>query len=685
MPTLTEDLRFRGLIHQVTDEAILARLDRGGVTAYIGFDPTARSLHVGNLVQLVTLRRLQLAGNRPIVVAGGGTGLIGDPGGRDDERQLLSEAQLAANIAAVREQLARYLDFDESAGGTQAVLVDNATWLTKLTLTDFLRDVGKHFTVNQMIAKESVRSRLDRADGGISYTEFSYMLLQSYDFYRLHVDYGCEVQLGGSDQWGNITMAIELVKKLTGDQAYGVTTPLLTKADGTKLGKSTLTDEFVWLDRSMTSPFQLYQYFVNARRRRGRDHRCARSPSSPTTRSPRSRRSWRRIPPRGPPSAGSPTRSSRSSTPPADADAAVAASEALFDESVSDLDLATLESVTADAPSTRVGLRGRSSAGVRLVELLVTTGLCSSNGEARRAIEQGGVYVNNRRAERRRRHASLRPTSSTTATCCCAEASGTRTSSSLDEAVRSHGGGVCGGSLRRLCAVGLRQDRVAGGGGRQLGERGDLRAGGAVPHRGRQPGPRGHRGAPSGDARQHRLPRAATRTPTARTPTCSRPRTPSSPNLLSTALRRLRPRLGPVLHGRRQRRDARRRRPRARPRPRRPLRRGLPRGGSDRSPPRRARAAVTVLAFDTGADDARRRRLLWAMPAGHLRARLHRWRARPVQPDDPQPRRPGGDRAVRGRRSRSRSPREPTPCSRRAASPRSRCCVATSARSSVAS
>ena len=143
------------------------------------------------------------------------------------------------------------------------MLVDNATWLTALTVTDFLRDVGKHFTVNQMIAKESVRSRLDRADGGISYTEFSYMLLQSYDFYRLHVDYGCDLQLGGSDQWGNITVAIELVKKLTGDQTYGVTTPLLTRADGTKLGKSTVTDEWVWLDRRLTSPFQLYQYFVN--------------------------------------------------------------------------------------------------------------------------------------------------------------------------------------------------------------------------------------------------------------------------------------------------------------------------------------------------------------------------------------------------------------------------------------
>ena len=394
VPTLTEDLRFRGLIHQVTDESILARLDAGGVTAYIGFDPTARSLHVGNLVQLVTLRRLQLAGNRPIVVAGGGTGLIGDPGGRADERQLLTEAEVASNIAAVREQLVRYLDFDESAGGAAAVLVDNAAWLTTLTLTDFLRDVGKHFTVNQMIAKESVRSRLDRADGGISYAEFSYMLLQSYDFYRLHVDYGCDLQLGGSDQWGNITLAIELVKKLTGDQAYGVTTPLLTKADGTKLGKSTLTDEFVWLDRSMASPFQLYQYFVtldddavgtSLRMLTFVSHEEILELEAQLAADPAARVAHRRLAYEVVAFVHSPQ----------DADAAVATSEALFDESIADLDLAALEALTADAPSTTIA-RGELL-GMRIVELLSTTSMCASNGEARRAIDQGGIYLNNRR------------------------------------------------------------------------------------------------------------------------------------------------------------------------------------------------------------------------------------------------------------------------------------------------
>ena len=393
MPTLTEDLRFRRALHQVTDEAILERLDRGGVTAYIGFDPTARSLHIGNLVQLIMLRRLQLAGNRPIVVAGGGTGLIGDPGGREDERKLLSEAELASNIASVREQLGRYLDFTD--GPTGAVLLDNATWLAELRLIDFLRDVGKHFTVNQMIAKESVRSRLDRDDVGISYTEFSYMLLQAYDFFRLHVDYGCELQLGGSDQWGNITLSIDLVKRLTGDQAYGVTTPLLTKADGTKLGKSMVTNEWVWLDRQMTSTFQLYQYFVTQeddsvgqmlRTLTFLSHEEIESLETQITSDPSARAAQRRL-------AYEVVAFVHSS---ADADAAVAASEALFDESVADLDRATLEALTADAPSTAVG-REAILGGVSVVELLVTTQMCSSLSEARRAIDQGGIYLNNRR------------------------------------------------------------------------------------------------------------------------------------------------------------------------------------------------------------------------------------------------------------------------------------------------
>jgi tyrosyl-tRNA synthetase len=395
MPTLTEDLRFRGVIHQVTDEAIFERLDKGSVTAYIGFDPTSRSLHVGNLLQLVTLRRIQLAGNRPLVVAGGGTGVVGDPGGRLDERQLLGDADLASNIAAVREQLTRYLDFSEAAGERAALLLDNATWLRPLPLLEFLRDVGKHFTVNQMIAKESVRSRLERPDVGISFTEFSYMLLQAYDFLRLHVDHGCDLQLGGSDQWGNITMGVEYVRKITGDLTYGVTTPLLTKADGTKLGKSTLTDEKVWLDPSLTSPFELYQFFLNIedemvgamlRLLTFLEHDEILELERQATEAPAARAAQRKL-------AFALVAFVHSET---DAAESVATSEALFNESIASLDLPTLEAVTADAPSTTVG-KDALVGGLRVVELLSMTGVCASLGEARRAISQGGIYVNNRR------------------------------------------------------------------------------------------------------------------------------------------------------------------------------------------------------------------------------------------------------------------------------------------------
>src|ERR1700723_1444512 len=212
MPTLSEDLAFRGLIHQVTDPALLTRVDAGGMTVYAGFDPTADSLHVGNMLQLCTLRRFQLAGHRIISLAGGGTGLIGDPGGKADERSMLTKEVLGAYLEGIRPQLSQFLDL------SNALLLDNSTWLSRLTTLDFLRDVGKHFTVNQMVAKESVKTRFDRPDQGISYTEFSYMLLQAYDFMRLHVDHGCDLQIGGSDQWGNITLGVELVRRVCGDE-----------------------------------------------------------------------------------------------------------------------------------------------------------------------------------------------------------------------------------------------------------------------------------------------------------------------------------------------------------------------------------------------------------------------------------------------------------------------------------
>ena len=394
---LRDDWQFRGLVHQTTDDAILDRLSNGGVTAYIGFDPTAPSLHLGNLLQICTLRRLQIAGNQPIALAGGGTGLIGDPSFKAVERPLLTAEQIDANLVGIREQLGRLLDFSPSAGSAQALLLNNADWLTTISLTEFLRTVGKHFTVNQMIAKDTVKSRLDRDDVGLSFTEFSYMLLQAYDFLRLHLDHGCTLQLGGSDQWGNITIGTELVRKATGHSADGVTTPLLLRADGQKFGKSEGGNENVWLDASMTSPFALHQYFVNAddatapgllRFFTFLDHDTILELDEATRIAPQERRAQR-----------------------AAANAVVAlvhgdqaaanaqrAGEALFSEAIADLDEATLLQVVAEAPSSTWS-RHEFAEGVDVAELLVRCALANSKGEARRFLEQGGVYVNNVRVD----------------------------------------------------------------------------------------------------------------------------------------------------------------------------------------------------------------------------------------------------------------------------------------------
>jgi tyrosyl-tRNA synthetase len=244
--------------------ALLDAPARGGspLTVYAGFDPTAPSLHVGNLLQQCTLRRLQLGGHRPIALAGGGTGMIGDPGGKSEERNLLGPDDVERNLKGVQAQLERFLDFSTAAPETtRALLVNNAEWLCTIPLVDFLRDTGKHFTVNQMVAKESVKARFERPDKGISYTEFSYMLLQAYDFLTLFDRHGCTLQIGGSDQWGNITLGVELVRKVRRQEVYGLTSPLVLKADGTKFGKTEAGT--VWLASELTSPYRLYQYFVN--------------------------------------------------------------------------------------------------------------------------------------------------------------------------------------------------------------------------------------------------------------------------------------------------------------------------------------------------------------------------------------------------------------------------------------
>ena len=385
MPTLSEDLVFRGLIHQVTDPALLPRLDAGGLTVYIGFDPTADSLHVGSLLQLCTLRRFQLAGHRPIALAGGATGLIGDPGGRVDERAMLTREVLDAYLEGIRPQLGQFLDL------SHALLLDNSAWLSSITAIEFLRDVGKHFTVNQMVAKDSVRSRFERPDQGISYTEFSYMLLQAYDFLRLHQDHGCDLQVGGSDQWGNITMGIDLIRKVSQDEVWGLTTPLVLKADGTKFGKT--ETRTVWLDPARTSPFAMYQFFLNTvdamvgpylRYFTFLSHAEITALDSETAERPQRRTAQRAL--------------ARAVVALVHGEGEVAkceeASAALFGVEIADLSEEMLLAVTEDVPSSEVS-RQSVVDGLTLIDALERSGLATSRGEARRTIQGGGAYVNN--------------------------------------------------------------------------------------------------------------------------------------------------------------------------------------------------------------------------------------------------------------------------------------------------
>jgi tyrosyl-tRNA synthetase len=385
MPTLSEDLIFRGLIHQMTDTDLPKRFDQPGLTVYAGFDPSADSLHVGNLMQLCTLRRFQEAGHRPISLAGGGTGMIGDPGGKQDERPLLDLPTIEGYLEGIRPQLGQFLDLD------RALLLNNADWLMTLSTLEYLRDVGKHFTVNQMVAKESVRTRFERPDQGISYTEFSYMLLQAYDFLRLHLDHGCDVQFGGSDQWGNITMGVDFVRRVCGDEVWGFTTPLIVKSDGTKYGKT--ESGTVWLDPKRTSPFAMYQFFLNTpdeqvgeliRFLTFLEHEEITGLDRQTAEQPQRREAQRAL--------------ARQVTGLVHGDTEVAkceeASAALFGEEIAGLSEEMLLAVTEDAPTTAIP-REELLRGLSLVDTLERAGLAKSKKEARRTVEQGGAYVNN--------------------------------------------------------------------------------------------------------------------------------------------------------------------------------------------------------------------------------------------------------------------------------------------------
>ncbi len=251
---LLEDLRARGLVHDTTDAVALAeRLSAGPTTLYHGIDPSAASLHIGNFVGVLMLRRFQDAGHKPIVLVGGSTGMVGDPGGRSEERNLLDEDTLGANIEGIRAQLGGLVDWD------RAEMVNNFDWTRDVGVLDFLRDVGKHATVNQMVAKDSIRSRME-GERGISYTEFSYMLLQAFDYWWLHTNKGCDLQIGGSDQWGNITAGVDLVRRRAGSRVHALTWPLIARADGQKFGKS--VDGAIWLDPELTLPYEFHQYWL---------------------------------------------------------------------------------------------------------------------------------------------------------------------------------------------------------------------------------------------------------------------------------------------------------------------------------------------------------------------------------------------------------------------------------------
>ena len=383
-----QEFEWREMLYDATEGAGDA-LRAGSVTGYIGFDPTASSLHVGSLLPVMALARMQRAGHSPIAIVGGGTGLIGDPSGKSQERSLLSLEQVQENLEGLRRQLAAFLDFD--APGNPARIVNNADWLAAIDLMSFLRDVGKHFTVNSMLGKESVKRRVESEDG-ISFTEFSYLLLQAYDFLVLFDRYSCTLQMGGSDQWGNITAGCDLIRKLRGARAHGLVLPLVTTSSGVKFGKT--ESGTVWLDPQRTSPFHFYQFWLNTDDRdvvrylkfftflpRDAIEQLARG----ATESPEKREAQRVL-------AREVTGLVHGSDQVSRAERAAAV---LFGERLTAADVEAVLTVLADAPSSEVALPAE---GLSLVELLATVKLAGSRSEATRLVKSGGVYVNNVRA-----------------------------------------------------------------------------------------------------------------------------------------------------------------------------------------------------------------------------------------------------------------------------------------------
>jgi tyrosyl-tRNA synthetase len=392
MATLRDELMWRGMVYDET-EGLAELLTTQKVTAYIGFDPTAASLHVGSLLTVMGLARLQRFGHTPIAIVGGGTGMIGDPSGKSQERVLLDADQIAINVAGIRTQLERYLDFGATASNA-ARIVNNADWLGTIDLLSFLRDAGKHFTVNYMLQKESVSRRLESEDG-ISFTEFSYLVLQAYDFLQLFDRYGCVLQMGGSDQWGNITAGIDLIRKLRASKAHGLVWPLMKTAAGTKFGKTEAGT--VWLDAQRTSPFRFYQFWLNIDDRdviaylkcfTFLDRASIDALAAATAESPERREAQRVL-----------AREVSTVVHGADRVARVErASSVLFTEDIASLPLEDLMAVVADVPSTEMSRSELGVEGIGIVDLIARVRLAPSKSEARRLVQSGGVYLNNRRA-----------------------------------------------------------------------------------------------------------------------------------------------------------------------------------------------------------------------------------------------------------------------------------------------
>ena len=388
--SIIDELKWRGLVADCTDAAELEKKITAPITVYCGFDPTADSLHVGNLVPLLALRRFQLLGHHPIALAGGATGCIGDPSGKSAERQLLTKEILDGNIAKVRAQLAKLLDFESKQN--PARLVDNASWTAGITFLDFLRDIGKHFTVNQMVAKESVRARMEDREVGISYTEFSYMLLQAFDFYHLAKEAGCELQIGGSDQWGNITAGIELTRKKISKQVYGLTLPLITNADGSKFGKS--VSGAIWLDPKKTSVYKFYQFWINTD-----DRDVVRYLKYFTFLSQAEIEALEKAHTENPGGRVAHRALAKATTDlihgAGATTEAIRASEILFGGELKDVSESTFNEIVGEVPTKELELAKLEGAGIPLAELLVHSGLCPSKGQARKDIEGGGVNINN--------------------------------------------------------------------------------------------------------------------------------------------------------------------------------------------------------------------------------------------------------------------------------------------------